>query len=399
MSASAIRGLLARPARRTAEDLERESEIFYRYLRFGKFEPSRDNTDERGINPIEERYLRWFKPGLRPGETRDMSLGVLGGAYPGSPGGYLAPISFMNKVNDALKFTSDMFKTSKIINTPANGRILPWPQVDDTETSAALVSEGVQVTKADLVTTNANIDVYSFKSEIVLSVELLQDSCLEDPDLEDYLANEHYRRVDRGVTPYLTTGTGSTGSPPQPGGIVTFATAGVTSSTNPAIIGDDSQTTPNPQNQIGSYDLLNLEQSVDPAYRRRGSYMMNTATLTYLRGLRDKVNRPLFPALNDSPTWDNGPNVPSGDVIPPFAGFIFGHRCYENASMAPIGAGAISVLFGDLSRHVIRQGPLTVQRLTERYADYGQVAFIVTSRIGGHLLPAGSPVKYLQNHS
>jgi len=43
---------------------------------------------------------------------------------------------------------------------------------------------------------------------------------------------------------------------------------------------------------------------------------------------------------------------------------------------------------------------LRVLRLTERFAEYGQVAFIGYARYDGNLLGAGTrPVKYLVQHS
>jgi len=40
----------------------------------------------------------------------------------------------------------------------------------------------------------------------------------------------------------------------------------------------------------------------------------------------------------------------------------------------------------------------TLMRLTERYAEYGQVGFITFMRVDGNLLDAGSnPVKYYAN--
>jgi HK97 family phage major capsid protein len=56
-----------------------------------------------------------------------------------------------------------------------------------------------------------------------------------------------------------------------------------------------------------------------------------------------------------------------------------------------------TVAFGDLSKYVIRHvKELAVIRLVERFADYGQVAFLGFARYDGALLDAGThPVKYL----
>ena len=58
-----------------------------------------------------------------------------------------------------------------------------------------------------------------------------------------------------------------------------------------------------------------------------------------------------------------------------------------------------SVLFGDFSKYYIRDVmDITLVRLDEVYAEYGQVAFLAFSRHDGVLLDAGTnPIKALQH--
>jgi hypothetical protein len=65
------------------------------------------------------------------------------------------------------------------------------------------------------------------------------------------------------------------------------------------------------------------------------------------------------------------------------------------------GLAAKTVLFGDTKKYLIRRvRDLRVLQLVERFADYGQVAFIGFARYDGNLLDAGThPVKYLVQHS
>jgi HK97 family phage major capsid protein len=69
--------------------------------------------------------------------------------------------------------------------------------------------------------------------------------------------------------------------------------------------------------------------------------------------------------------------------------------------MAAIGASAKSVLFGDLSKYIVRTvKDMRVLRLVERYADYYQVGFQLFVRADGDLLNAGTnPVKHLVHQS
>ena len=60
-----------------------------------------------------------------------------------------------------------------------------------------------------------------------------------------------------------------------------------------------------------------------------------------------------------------------------------------------------SMLFGDLQKQIIRKvKDMSVLRLNERYADFGQVGFIAFMRIDGSLVDAGThAINVLQQHS
>lgn len=365
---------IARAEGRGINHDELEMRSFVNYLRHGLYPQIGYGN---GITPEDRAML------MRPSvESRDMGEGLLGGAYPGSVGGFLAPVLFANKVNAALKFYSDLFISSTIYPAGA-GTPLAYPNVDDTSVSGELVREATQTSEADVANIGGiTFSSYRFSSKIIkLSLELVQDSFF---GFEDWLANQLAIRIVRGANPYLTTGAGVTGQEPM--GIVTAAVA----SGHP-VIGNDLFTTPDPTSEIGYTDLVALESSVDPQYRRRGSWMAHSDTVQFLRNLRDKSGRPLFPGLDiDAAPGDDGPS---------FSGWIFGHQVFLNNDMSPIGPGAKCVLFGDLKRYVIRRNQgLIVQRLTERWADYGQVAFLATDRMDGQLLTAGNPVKFLENN-
>jgi HK97 family phage major capsid protein len=66
--------------------------------------------------------------------------------------------------------------------------------------------------------------------------------------------------------------------------------------------------------------------------------------------------------------------------------------------MAVPGSSAKKVIFGDLSKYIVRDvRDFTLLRLDERFAELGQVAFLAFSRHDGDLLNAGTnPVKYMQ---
>ena len=129
--------------------------------------------------------------------------------------------------------------------------------------------------------------------------------------------------------------------------------------------------------------MIELEHAVDILYRGPGAaYMLHDLTLKKVKQLKDKFGRPL---------WLPGLAVKEPDTINAFPYWI-------NNDMATIALNAKTILFGQIPLYMIRRvKELSVIRLVERFADFGQVAFIGFARYDGNLLDAGThPVKFLQ---
>jgi HK97 family phage major capsid protein len=303
-------------------------------------------------------------------EYRDMGTGG-GNALQGTGGGYFVPVGFVHEIEEAMKFYGSMLQSSEIMKT-ATGQPLPWPTDNDTTNTGAILGEGVQVTEQDVTISNITFGAYKFTTKMVkVSMEMLQDSAF---DIESYLKNKFSVRLGRIQNTKFTVGSGSS----EPYGIVTQATLGTTATG--AATNDGGAETGG--TTIGSDDLTNLEHSVDVAYRRGAAYMMHDTTIQALKKVKDKYGRPL---------WMPGVAVREPDTIN-------GYPYFLNNDLATIAVNAKTVLFGQLNKYVIRQvRELSVLRLVERYADYGQVAFVGFARADGNLLDAGThPVKYLQ---
>jgi HK97 family phage major capsid protein len=78
---------------------------------------------------------------------------------------------------------------------------------------------------------------------------------------------------------------------------------------------------------------------------------------------------------------------------------ILGYPFVINQAMAAMAASAKSIIFGDLSKYLIRDvRDVQLIRLDERFAEYHQVGFLAFSRHDGDLLDAGTdPVKHYIN--
>lgn len=356
-----------RPGSNPTEDPEADQKkyrsAFRSYLKNG-FQRSQF---ERGVTSEERDILLKFQDK----ETRDMGTGG-GNALQGSGGGFFVPVGFVNDVEIALKFYGEMLQVATILPTDT-GQPLPYPTANDTGVTGELVGENQQVTTNDVTLGNIVFNAYKYSTKMVkVSLELLQDSAF---DLEMFLKDQFAIRLGRILNTHFTTGLGSGSS--QPNGIITASVSGATaagSATN-----DGSGATG--ANSIGSDDLVSLEHSVDRLYRRGARWMMHDSTLKAIKQLKDKYGRPL---------WLPGLAVNSPDTILQYPYNI-------NNDMDTIATTKKTVLFGQLDKYMVRRvKDLSIIRLVERFADFGQVAFVGFARYDGNLLDAGThPVKFL----
>jgi HK97 family phage major capsid protein len=288
-------------------------------------------------------------------------------------GGYLIPQGFSDKLEEALKWYGGILGVVGEFSTET-GQPLPWPTVNDTSNLGSLISINTQVSETDFTLGQVTFNAYIFSSNSVLvPIALIEDSYF---DLDTFIARNLGIRLGRVVNHYATVGTGSS----QPYGI------------EPAVVasGNTSQGATGETTSLVYNDLVNTLHLVDPAYRNNPSskWMFHDSTLKAIRKLVDGNNRPLWmPGL----TAGFGQGFPETILDKPYA---------INNDMPVMAANAYSVLFGDLSKFMVRRvaGGTTVLRLVERYADYLQVGYIGFLRLDSQLLDAGThPIAAFQN--
>ena len=122
--------------------------------------------------------------------------------------------------------------------------------------------------------------------------------------------------------------------------------------------------------------LIDLQFSVDAAYRQAGAYMMNTTTLGVARKLKDNVGAYLYQVGVGAPDT--------------FAG----RPVLENPNMSNIGSGVKSVLFGDFKAVAITHTPVEVATSVDAYFNQDVTAYRTSVRVAAGLKSAGA-VKYL----
>jgi HK97 family phage major capsid protein len=281
----------------------------------------------------------------------------------GAAGGYTVPTELAGFIVRSMKAWGPMYDGDIVTDlTTTSGNQVNIPTVDDTANEAAARNEGADLVddgSGDVVLGQKSLNAYVFATPIIrFSFELAQDSAFGvEPLLGDLIGE----RLGRIANRRNTTGTGAN----QPNGIVTASSLGKTAAAAAAITFDE---------------VLELEHSVDPAYRAspKCRYMFNDNTLLALRKLKDSEGRYI---------WQGG-NVQTG--VP---ATLNGRPYSINQHMDSLAAAKKVMLFGDLGKYFVRKvGQPLVGVLRERfYPDLGIVGLI---RFDGELGDAAA-VKHL----
>lgn len=281
-------------------------------------------------------------------------------------GGFTVPTELQAVLIRSMLAWGPMYDESictEIVTT--SGNPLPFPTVDDTAKTLSVTAEGATLGDTgakDAVFGQKSLAAFSFNTEwLRVSYELANDSIFAMESLLGSLLGE---RLGRRANLELTTGVGTT----APAGIVTGSTLGKTAAAVAAITWDE---------------IIDLEHSVDPAYRSspKARYMFNDSTLQAVRKLKDGQGNYL---------WQMG-DVKGG--IPA----SFNGRAYSiNQAMASMATGNKVMLFGDFSKYYVRKvGSPIIGAIQDKdfWPGFGIAGYI---RLDGALVDTAA-VKHLKN--
>ncbi|CUX74421.1 phage major capsid protein [Enterocloster clostridioformis] len=266
-------------------------------------------------------------------------------------GGYLVPEEFEQQIITGLDEANVIRSLAKVITTHHDRKI----PVAVGHSAATWTAENAAYTESSPTFGQKQIDAFKLTDLIRVSVELLQDS---EFDLEEYIANEFARAFGSAEEEAFCVGTGTN----QPTGIFTAngGTVGVTAASATAITVDE---------------VINLVYALKSPYRRNAKFLMNDATVSLIRKLKDQ---------NGAYLWQ--PSVQAGQPDK-----LLGYDLYTSPYVPTVAAGALTIAFGDFQNYWIgdRAGR-TVQRLNELYATNGQIGYVATERVDGKvILPEG----------
>lgn len=266
-------------------------------------------------------------------------------------GGYLVPDEFERDIVTQLEEENVVRSLAKVITTQHERKI----PVANGHSVAQWTAENAAYTESNPTFGQKQLDAFKLTDLCRVSVELLQDSAF---DIEDYLMKEFARAFGIAEEEAFCVGTGTN----QPSGIFTSngGAVGVTAASAAAITADE---------------LISLVYALKSPYRRNAKFLLNDATVSAIRKLKDQ---------NGAYLWQ--PSIQAGQPDR-----LLGYELYTSPYVPAVAAGALAVAFGDFKNYWIgdRAGR-TVQRLNELYATNGQIGYVATERVDGKvILPEG----------
>ncbi len=325
------------------------------------------NRGGRELSNEMRLFDRWARAGDSALSAEDWKQ--VNAAMSGNPavnpeqGGYTVPTTLAQQILEALKAFGGMRQVADVFST-AGGEPMQYPTSDGTSEEGELVAENQSATDQDVAFGTKGLQVYKFSSKVVtVPWELLQDSTA---DIAGFIEKRLQTRLGRVTNRNYTVGTGVG----QPMGAFTAAAVGKIGAVSALPI-------------ITYDDLVDLEHSVDPAYRQLAKWMFHDDMLKLIRKVKDDQGRPIF-----VPGYEQGNPGGAPDRLL--------NRDIQINQHAPApAAGTTSIAFGDFSYYKIRDVmAVTLFRFNDSaYVKKGQVGFMAWMRSGGNLVDVGGAVK------
>lgn len=316
-----------------------------------------DKTGRVGINVTKEDRAN-FASGV---EKRTSAL-----ANPT----YIQPVTLSSMFLETKKAIGQWMEACTQLYT-ATGETMYIPYINDAGNDGTKEAEGTDAiaSSTDITLARQQLDNYWVSSTgLTVGWSELRDASYP---VDTFIVQPLLKRLMREISDLATTANGS--STLQ--GLQAAAVVGETIS---------KSTTPT------AADLNYHLKLVDYAYHTAptSGWMFNSSTMFAIAATVKSST------YNTEPLWQ--PSLAAG--IP---STLYGYKYWINNSMDSIGSNKKPILFGDFSYFFIRWvGPLIISRLEERYAEKGQVGFLVSQYVDSEIGMVGTtyaPIKYMRN--
>ncbi len=304
-------------------------------------------TPEKKAGRASNEYKQAFWNQMRGRSTYEIRNALQVGEL--SEGGYTVPDEFERQLIEGLEDENIMRGLVHVITTGSGEHKIP---IVASHGTGSWVEEEQQIPESDDAFTQVTLSAHKFATMIRISRELLNDSAF---DLAAYIAHEFVRRAGAAEEQAILTGDGSH----KPIGLLhdtLGAQVGITTASATVITADE---------------LIDMQHSLKSGYRRKAVWIMNDATISAIRKLKDGQGQYI---------WQPGIKEGAPDML-------FNQRVLMSNYMPLIATGNKVILYGDFSYYWLaeREGR-TLERLNELYAVTDQIGFKMTERLDGRLI-------------
>lgn len=343
------------------EKIEREEELRAQDQNFieERAQGGNGNQPPQNAQDVEQRgaWDNWIRRGMEglDAEQRSSVMQMRAqGTNPAEAGGFTVPTTLQARVIEALVSYGGIASVCQLLQTD-NGAPIAWATSNGGEEEGELIGENKAASEKDIEFGMGTLGSHTISSKIIrVSEQLLQDSGI---DMETFLAGRISKRVARTRNRLIVKGTGAgetADAPAQPKGLEVSVPQGAMT----------AKATSFTWQEVNS-----LIHSIDPAYRMSSKFRLafNDKTLQVMEEMVDGNNRPLW--------------LPGIDSDRPAT--MLKYQYVIDQAIADVGAGKKFMFAGDFNEVVLRAvRSLTLKRLVERYAEYGQVGFLAFVRFG-----------------
>lgn len=274
----------------------------------------------------------------------------------------LPNITVMRNLCTVMPVNSNRLRRRSLTNVTVG-----WGKLEASDT-ADLGNFESSVTAGD-----AYIHVENLNGLIKLGEDLLADS---DVMLESILRDAFANAMAEAEDDAFVMGEGHSAGEPE--GIVAAKDA-----TNNPIVPRVETLSPG---EITVDDLIELEYTVPAKYKKNAAFIMSSATEKLIRKLKAQGQDSAGSITSNIPLWE--PSIQSGRPAT-----LMGYPVYNNDFLpAPVvtvgGADKDVIIFGNfkLGYVILDRAGMSVQRLTELYAEQDLVGLKVKKRVGGGIV-------------
>jgi HK97 family phage major capsid protein len=317
-------------------------------------------VQQKGYGPAFEAYIRKGLSNLGPQDYKTLAEGV------DSAGGYLVPEDLHLELIRKIATMATVRANARVIQTSRD--IASWPKLhyttDDEYTS------GVRLTWTGEAPASATthrvtepvfgryaIPVHTAMASLPLTNDLLEDAAFDVTSLGSDLLAEAFTL---GENDAFWNGSGIT----RPMGVLTQVDgdgpASVKSGTASTLLADG---------------LIDLAYALPSQYDRNSKFYFNKQTEKIIRKLKDSDGNYLWPIVAQAGNLGGAPRE------------LLTYPTVRDEFLPNVAANAFPIVFGDMSSYlVVDRVGLSIQRLSELYAETNITLLLARKRVGGQLV-------------